>query len=111
MTVWQHHGRIVLVDGLARVGADKLRVGAVGVRQRSTDQVERSMAHRAVEVLHRSHFTIARGRLERREAGLQYCKEARLLGQLMYLVVVLFEHVGDERPSVLVEQILKNKTN
>ena len=81
----------MLIELLARVSTYELRVGAVGVGQWTSDYIQSRIAHRTVGIAHCCHFTIARGRLDRREARLQSRNETRLLGQRVDFVVLLLE--------------------
>lgn len=96
----------MFVDGLARVRADELRVGAVGVGKRSRDHVEIGMTHGTVGILHRRDFLVARGRLESRQAGLKHRYERRLIGYLMNLEVLGPKQLDQIGPAIFVEQLL-----
>ncbi len=105
-SVGKHHGNVVLVELLARVRADQLRVGAAGVGERPRDHIQIRMAHRAVGVLDGGDLAVAGGRFDRGQARLQHSQEARLLRERVDLVVLLLEQIDQVVPAVVVEKLL-----
>ena len=106
VAVGQHHGLVVLVQGLPAHVADQAGLGAVSKREILGQLVQRFLADRALGVPARLGPSVALVCLEAGEPGLQSHAEDGLLGQLEDAVILRPELLDESLPAGILPQVV-----